>query len=244
MNHTLLDNFTFLGEQNIANFPGFPNLYTVIFRIYNAEFRGKDYESDVNNYEKAAETPLKYLRVSYRLLKIATSREDLPIKLWSLLPDPGHSVIHAPFSGKDTMYAIFLRAFQEQLPIPAFLIGYNNAIITITEFGDLYSGINDKRRIWETLFDIPKIQKGLGDEYPKAFLGYGFKTNGNMISVLFQKNSESFTPLLKSEVQKQKRNQNLLNWEKGIYPLYKNPVGLSIESRIIGIDPGKYITLL
>ena len=39
-----------------------------------------------------------------------------------------------------------------------------------------------------------------------------------------------------------KRRVNLTNWSKGIYPLKKEPTGLSMTDRIIGIDPGMDIT--
>jgi hypothetical protein len=36
----------------------------------------------------------------------------------------------------------------------------------------------------------------------------------------------------------QKKRKNLSNWTKGLYPLYKNPFGITEKDRIIGIDPG------
>jgi hypothetical protein len=67
------------------------------------------------------------------------------------------------------------------------------------------------------------------------------KTDGHMISILFEKDSRQFTPLTTKDVKLQKRNVDLENWQKGIYPLYKNPTGITINDRIIGIDPGKFL---
>ncbi|GAA5805784.1 hypothetical protein HPULCUR_011309 [Helicostylum pulchrum] len=39
VNHTTLNNFTFQNEEeNADDYPGFDDLYTRVFRVYNAEF--------------------------------------------------------------------------------------------------------------------------------------------------------------------------------------------------------------
>ncbi|CEG62838.1 hypothetical protein RMATCC62417_00100 [Rhizopus microsporus] len=35
-----------------------------------------------------------------------------------------------------------------------------------------------------------------------------------------------------------KRGVNLTNWDKGLYPLKKEPTGITLNDRIIDLDPG------
>ncbi|GAA5797735.1 hypothetical protein HPULCUR_003129 [Helicostylum pulchrum] len=242
VNHTTLHNFTFQNEEESTDdYPGFDDLYTRVFRVYNAEFGNSNYEAVVNDYSNATNHPLKYLRASYRLLKIATAEVNLKIKLWNLLPDPGHSIVFAHLSDVEAMYGIFRRASLGRLPVPDFLLGYRNELVTITEFKDLYSAPNDKRRIWESIFILDNLQHGLGNFDAPVRLGYGMKTDGHMISILFEKDSRLFAPLTTRDVKMQKRNITLQNWQKGMYPLYKSPTGITENDRIIGIDPGKFL---
>ncbi|GAA5800839.1 hypothetical protein HPULCUR_006278 [Helicostylum pulchrum] len=239
VNHTTLHNFTFQNEEESADdYPGFDDLYTRVFRVYNTEFGNSNYEAVVNDYSNATNHPLKYLRASYRLLKIATAEVNLKIKLWNLLPDPGHSIVFAPLSGVEAMYGIFRRASLGRLPAPDFLLGYRNELVTITEFKDLYSAPNDKRRIWESIFILDNLQHGLGNFDAPVRLGYGTKTDGYMISIIFEKDSRLFIPLYTRDVKMQKRNIILQNWQKGMYPLYKSPTGITENDRIIGTDHG------
>ncbi|GAA5804341.1 hypothetical protein HPULCUR_009829 [Helicostylum pulchrum] len=211
-NHTTLHNFTFQNEEESADdYLGFDDLYTRFFRVYNAEFGNSNYEAVANDYSNAINHPLKYLRASYRLLKIATAEVNLKIKLWNLLPDPGHSIVHAPLSGADAMYGFFRRAFLGRLPVPDFLLGYRNELVTITEFKDLYSAPNDKRRIWESIFILDNLQHGLGNFAAPVRLGYGMKTDGHMISILFKKYSRLFVSLSTRDIKMQKRNITLQN---------------------------------
>ncbi|CEI91939.1 hypothetical protein RMCBS344292_06215 [Rhizopus microsporus] len=41
-----------------------------------------------------------------------------------------------------------------------------------------------------------------------------------------------------SEMNFMKRKVNLTNWRKGLYPLKKEPTGITLNDRIIGLDPG------
>jgi hypothetical protein len=49
--------------------------------VYNAELPDENYERYVNDYTYAGRHPLKYLRLSYRLLKIATTSENFAHKI-------------------------------------------------------------------------------------------------------------------------------------------------------------------
>ena len=59
-----------------------------------------------------------------------------------------------------------------------------------------------------------------------------------MISILFEKTALNFVSQTKKELALQPRRVNLQNWVKGLYPLYKNPFGVTEDDRIVGIDPG------
>ena len=46
-----------------------------------------------------------------------------------------------------------------------------------------------------------------------------------------------------SEMNFMKRRVKLKNWSKGLYPLKKEPTGITLNDRIIGLDPGMNIIL-
>ncbi|CEG65381.1 hypothetical protein RMATCC62417_02179 [Rhizopus microsporus] len=68
-------------------------------------------------------------------------------------------------------------------------------------------------------------------------LDYGWKTDGHMVVVLFIKKAIEQIPQDDNEVQFMKRRVNLTNWSKGLYPLKKEPTGITVNDRIIGLDP-------
>ncbi|KAG1176567.1 hypothetical protein G6F70_005129 [Rhizopus microsporus] len=97
--------------------------------------------------------------------------------------------------------------------------------------------------LWETLFNIKHEQskrRKPNEEYnnAKIELDYGWKTDEYMVAVLFKRNTVERIPQNEEEMNLLKRRVNLTNWSKGIYPLKKEPTGLSMTDRIIGIDPG------
>ncbi|KAI8090638.1 hypothetical protein BDF21DRAFT_483547 [Thamnidium elegans] len=88
-------------EEVVDELPEFVNLnelYNQIQLIYEAEFSELNY-AQVNDYNNASNHPLKYIRISYRLLQVATSLPDYPIKLWSLIPEGSHSIVHVHLFG-------------------------------------------------------------------------------------------------------------------------------------------------
>lgn len=50
----------------------------------------------------------------------------------------------------------------------------------------------------------------------------------------------TFSLKTKKEIQTQKTRKVMSNWEKGLYPLYKVPLGITENDRIIGIDPSMH----
>ncbi|GAA5799662.1 hypothetical protein HPULCUR_005078 [Helicostylum pulchrum] len=202
--------------------PGLIDVYNRIKLIFDADFRATEPE-DLLDYESAKAHPLKYLRVSYRLLQEASRNVDWPAKRWCLLPSPSsHRIVHFSLNSHVTMYGLFEKANNRNIRIPDDLLGRNGNFIGVTAFLDIYSGIANRQRIWETL----------------AKLGFGLTTDGHMISVLFERVSREQIPFDTKGVKFQKRNLNLANKTRGIYPLYKNPTGITLQDRIIGIDPG------
>ncbi|CAO3647205.1 unnamed protein product [Mucor hiemalis] len=98
----------------------------------------------------------------------------------------------------------------------------------------LYFGHQNKRNIWNTVFNIEQF------EDRRTQLGFGMKTEGYMASILFQRTTLIFIPQDKKELQLRKRRIIISNWTKGLYPLYKNPYRITEEDSIVGIDPGTY----
>jgi hypothetical protein len=177
-------------DQEVVNplpvFEGLNEIYDQIRLIYVAEFTGLDYDQ-VNDYGNASTHPLKYIRISYRLLQVATSLPETPIKLWSLIPQGSHSTLHVPLSGVNTMYSLFKKAYDNNLQVPEILIQHNR-FISNTVFFNLYFEQQNKRDFWNTVFDLERIEnRGLQ-------LGFGMKTDGHMISILFEKTALNFVP--------------------------------------------------
>ena len=125
--------------------------------IYDAEYGNLDYD-EVNNYEYASAHPLKYTRVSFRLLQLATSLPEYDIKLWSLLPNGSNRMVHVPLSGMRAMYYFFRRAHANNLNVPLTLIDNQN-FITVSAFDYLYFRPIDKRNLWNAIFNLPKLEQ-------------------------------------------------------------------------------------
>lgn len=186
--------------------------------------------NQVDDYAYASIRPLKYTRISYCLLQVATFLSAYLIKLRSI-PEGNHSIVHIPLSGVVTVYRLFRKAHDNGLPVPDNLI-VNGVFIRMTDFDLLYFGQQNKRDLWNAVFNIEKFEKD------RLQLGFGMKTDGHMISVLFEKTALNFIPQDKKELKMQKARKNVENWTNGLYPLYKNQYGITEEDRVIGIDPG------
>jgi len=148
------------------------------------------------------------------------------------MPQGSHSIVHVPLNGIPVLYHLFKRAHENRLPVSERLI-HDSAFIRLTDFDNTYFRYEEKRDLWNEVFDLARIQDR------ELRLGFGMKNDGHMISILFEKTAQNFVPLNKKEIMMQKTGKNLLNWTNGLYPLYKNPFDITAEDRIIGIDPGK-----
>ncbi|RCH81751.1 hypothetical protein CU097_002052 [Rhizopus azygosporus] len=211
-------------------------LYNQIRLIYEAEFRGVAYDT-INNYGYGTNHPLKFIRLSYRLLQTASSLPDALIKLWGLLPQATHSMIHVPLSGIPTLYTLFQRAHQNGRPAPKFMIPNGN-FFRLTDFDRFYFGHENKMYLWNTVFNIGKLDTRILANPATSHLAYSMKTDGHMISILYEKTSVEFVPQAKNDLIRQKKNIDFTNRTKGSYPLYKEPTDITANDRIIGIDPG------
>ncbi|KAI8387293.1 hypothetical protein BD560DRAFT_419771 [Blakeslea trispora] len=63
------------------------------------------------------------------------------------------------------------------------------------------------------------------------------KTDGQMISVFFEKTFVELVPQGMQDLVRQRRRLDFTNHTKGLYLLYKEPVGITEDDRITGIDP-------
>ena len=226
----------------VRNFGNLNQLYNQIRPIYEAEFWGVAYDI-ISDYGYATNHPLKFIRLSYRLLQAASSLPDAPIKLWSLLPQATHSMVHVPLSGIPTLCTLFQRAHQNGHPIPRFIIPNGN-FFRLADFDRFYFGHENKIHLWITVFNIGKLDTGVLANPATSHLAYSMKTDGHMISILFGKTSVEFVPQAKNDLIRQKRNTDFTNRTKGLYPLYKEPTVITANDRIIGIDPGMMMIFL
>lgn len=236
-----------------ANVPGLQELYYRIKTIYDSEFGSINFV-DANDYEYVKENSEKFIRLSYRLLQESSAHDDWQIKKWELLPGATHSIVHVSISGPRTVYGLLSMAHQknsngvESYFIPQQLKS-GNRLIYFHQFRELYSNFQDKQLLWENLFDFNKVQsRRLLDEQDSSNLqadnnrhvrfAFSIKTDGTMISTLFEAKKSFWNPHKIGDLKFQKRNTDLTYVNKGIYPLNKNPVGINVNDLIIGIDPG------
>ncbi|RCH90497.1 hypothetical protein CU097_010712 [Rhizopus azygosporus] len=128
-------------------------------------------------------------------------------------------------------------AHQNGHPVPRFMIPNGN-FFRLTGFDCFYFGHENKMHLWNTVFNIGKLDTGVLANSATSHLACSMKTDGHMISILFENTSVEFVPQAKKDLIRQKKNVDFTNRTKGLYPLYKEPTGITANDRIIGIDPG------
>ena len=146
-------------------------------------------------------------------------------------------MVHMPLSGIPTLYTLFQRAHQNGHPVPRFMIPNDN-FFRLIDFDRFYFGHENKMHLWNTVFNIGKVDTGVLANPATSHLAYSTKIDGHMISILFEKTSVEFITQAKNDLIRQKRNIGFANRTKGLYSLYKEPTGITANDRIIGIDPG------
>ncbi|CEI86958.1 hypothetical protein RMCBS344292_01380 [Rhizopus microsporus] len=211
--------------------------------IYKDVFNNDTFES-ISDYAYAKNNSAKLVRFSAELLKEAISNPELKIKTWHVMPRPSNSMLFVPLSGVHAMHGVLERCFnagpKNSSTITA--IQHISALMGPTSFQDHYGDVVWKNSLWETLFNLGHIQKKRGSasqgSQPYARLEYGWKTDGYMVIVLFIKKAIRQIPQDDSEMNFMKRRINLANWSKGLYPLKKEPTVITLDGRIVGLDPG------
>ncbi|CEI97629.1 hypothetical protein RMCBS344292_11759 [Rhizopus microsporus] len=108
----------------------------------------------------------------------------------------------------------------------------------LTDFDRFYFGHENKMYLWNTVFNIGKLDTRILASPATSHLAYSMKTDGHMVSILYEKTSVESVPQAKNDLIRQKRNIDFTNRTKGLYPLYKEPTGITANDRIIGIDLG------
>ncbi|KAL4208072.1 hypothetical protein AB4K20DRAFT_1970666 [Rhizopus microsporus] len=114
----------------------------------------------------------------------------------------------------------------------------NDNFFRLIDFDRFYFGHENKMHLWNTVFNIGKVDTGVLANPATSHLAYSTKIDGHMISILFEKTSVEFITQAKNDLIRQKRNIGFANRTKGLYSLYKEPTGITANDRIIGIDPG------
>ncbi|KAG2234209.1 hypothetical protein INT48_006009 [Thamnidium elegans] len=124
---------------NEEEIPVFKDLYDRTKLMYDADFLATEPEY-LFDYESAKTHPLKFLRVSYRLLQEALSLGDWQVKVWCLLPSSStHCIVYFPLNSYTTMHGLFHRAYIRNIRIPNFSLGVDGNLIGITAFSDMYT---------------------------------------------------------------------------------------------------------
>ncbi|KAI8375628.1 hypothetical protein EDC96DRAFT_571725 [Choanephora cucurbitarum] len=139
-----------------------------------------------------------------KITHIASSFLGLPVKLWSPIPQASHFIVHVPLSGMITFYHLFKKAHTINLPVPDLFIR-NGVFISQIDFQLLYSRQADKRNLWNVIFDLRRIEHG------DIQLAFGMKTDGRMISVLYEKAAINRVPQNQKETVLQKTHKNINN---------------------------------
>ncbi|CEG76334.1 hypothetical protein RMATCC62417_11243 [Rhizopus microsporus] len=74
-----------------------------------------------------------------------------------------------------------------------------------------------------------------------VYFDYGFETDGHMTSLRFRKSVSArleHTVYTFDELNRLSRRLDLSNWMRDLYTLSKEPTGLFLNDRIIGMGPG------
>ncbi|CEG67802.1 hypothetical protein RMATCC62417_04171 [Rhizopus microsporus] len=189
---------------------GFESQYNKILGIYKDVFNNDTFES-ISDYTYAKNNSAKLVRFSAELLKEAISKPELKIKTWRVMPRPSNNMLFVPLSGVHAMHGVLERCFNAGLKIPQQHIP---VLMGPTSFENHYGDVVWKNNLWETLFNLDHIQKK--------------RSNASQEQIAQDD----------SEMQFMKRRVNLTNWSKRLYPLKKEPTGITLNDRIIGLDPG------
>ncbi|KAF1803673.1 hypothetical protein FB192DRAFT_1341289 [Mucor lusitanicus] len=187
--------FEYFSDLELPDVPGSHAAHRDPQQIYHHEIHNVPLDT-VKLYQEAKKYPIKYIRLSFCLLQYATLHPDWNVKLWCLLPQATHGIVHAPLARYMAFYGLIKRAELMNIPLPPVYQYNNGGLLRTTQFRQMYLDRNRKEILWQTLFDIDYLQSNRIHE-PQELnenaeeraikLGYGLKTDGVVIGVLFKR---------------------------------------------------------
>ncbi|CEG75586.1 hypothetical protein RMATCC62417_10603 [Rhizopus microsporus] len=142
---------------------------------------------------------------------------------------------------------LYIRYFKSLLQdIENYSFDNTVSFIRKTDYDKQYKDLIWKEQLWEEIFNIDHVQRrrSRAQDTSKSInvcFDYGFETDGHIISLRFRKSVPSRserTVHIFDELNRLPRRLDLSNWMRDLYTLSKEPTGLSLNDRIIGIDPG------
>ncbi|KAI7866100.1 uncharacterized protein EV154DRAFT_488612 [Mucor mucedo] len=144
-----------------------------------------------------------------------------------------YSISYARISGPKAMYGLFALAQKRNL-----------------NGSELYTQYELKEELWKNMFDLDKVEKKRLCNCPSLYhataesssdkqsrFAFSLGTDGHMASLLFEGTKRFRVPQNKEDLRMLTRRIDLSTVKRGLYPLSKNPIGLQINDRLIGIDP-------
>ncbi|CEG77417.1 hypothetical protein RMATCC62417_12174 [Rhizopus microsporus] len=206
-------------------------------------------EDKLKDYDTAASHSELYIRYFKSLLQDIDNYSLDNVKRFSLLPIVSHQIGHSFVLNQKDDYA-----YNERFNVPDTTViseGSNirsNVVSFIrkTDYDKQYKDLIWKEQLWEEIFNIDHVQRRRSRAQDDSKLAnvcfdYGFEADGHMISLRFRKSISSrleHTVHIFDELNRLPRRLDLSHWMRGLHTLAKEPTGLFLNDRTIGIDPG------
>ncbi|CAO3665167.1 unnamed protein product [Rhizopus microsporus] len=119
------------------------------------------------------------------------------------------------------------------------------SFIRKTDHDKQYKDLIWREQLWEEIFNLDHVQRRRSraqdtSKSTSLCFDYDFETDGHMISldVVNRFHPGQHTVHTFDELNKLLPRLDLSNWTRGLYTLSKEPTGLFLNDRTIGIDPG------
>ncbi|CEG74446.1 hypothetical protein RMATCC62417_09663 [Rhizopus microsporus] len=203
------------------------------------EFFSPMTEEKLQDYETAAAKSGLYIRYFKSLLQDIENYSLDNVKRFSLLPIASHQIVHVSISS-DAFYQLLKRAYNEKFNVPdATVVSEVSSIrpnavsfIRKTDYTKQYKDLIWKEQLWEEIFNLDHVQRRRSraqdtSKSTNVCFDYGFETDVHMISLRFRKSVSSSYP-----------GALIFPTGREACTLSKEPAGLFLNDRIIGIDPG------
>ncbi|ORE12287.1 hypothetical protein BCV71DRAFT_240262 [Rhizopus microsporus] len=185
-------------------------------------------EDKLKDYGTAAASAELYSRYFKSLLQDIESYSLDNVKRFSLLLIASHQIVHVSISS-DAFYQLLKRAYNEKFNVPdttvVFEISSIRSNIMLNGTKILFEkNSSGKKCLISIMYSEEDQEFSIAQDTSKSTnvcFGYGFETDNHMISLRFLV-----------------RRLDPSNWTRGLCTLSKEPTGLFLNDRIIGIDPG------